>query len=451
MRSLCRESLLITDQQQQQQPLISPSSFSLSVNETNGFLNTNKIDWGNQLENICKLNLLEEDGEGGPKSPDPQESPIAAGLLAGAKSVNLQKGEFRKILDRERLRLRNTAINTNKSIFVNENNLNNKKEKLTSNDIWAIYGFSSSLPTELFSKISKNNSKNIWNEEEKNKIKGRPIVGRGNEEEEEENNYLNKEEKDEENKIKKENLINEKKLLPIFNENILPPPPTSSSQLLNSYIFSTSTKTFTTKSTTKSNLNNQILISEEGDEKEEEENNNKLKNQLIETKKATALVHPRVAALQAGEQQKRAPPSKFAMSAGSSCLFETTTNIITPNFRIPSENKSSKFQLNENNNNEYTQQQLPLTSPPPSSTPPPPSPQWDIRVLTEPSSVLTQLGLSEHINLFREQEIDMQAFLLLDEPCLNTLGVSTLGARKKIMHAVTKLRESACRYGIYSL
>nr|CAD2189342.1 unnamed protein product [Meloidogyne enterolobii] len=445
MRSLCRESLLITDQQQQQ-PLISPSNFSLSVNETKGFINTNKMDWGNQLENICKLNLLEEDGGGGPKSPDPQESPIAAGLLAGAKSVNLQKGEFRKILDRERLRLRNTAINTtNKSIFVNENNLNNKKEKLTSNDIWAIYGFSSSLPTELFSKISKNNSKNIWNEEE-NKIKGRPIVGRGNEEE-----YLNKEEEEEEqNKIKEENLINEKKLPPIFNENILPPPPptSSSSQLLNSNIFSTSTncisETFPTKSTT-NNLDNQILISDqEGDDKEE---NNKLKNQLIETKKATALVHPRVAALQAGEQQKRAP-SKFAMSAGNSCLFETSTNIITPNFcKIPNENKSSKFQLNENNNNECTQQQL-LPPPPPT---PPPSPQWDIRVLTEPSSVLTQLGLSEHINLFREQEIDMQAFLLLDEPCLNTLGVSTLGARKKIMHAVTKLRESARRYGIYSL
>uniref|UniRef100_A0A914MRJ0 SAM domain-containing protein n=1 Tax=Meloidogyne incognita TaxID=6306 RepID=A0A914MRJ0_MELIC len=422
MRSLCRESLLITDQQQQQ-PLISPSNFSLSVNETKGFLNTNKIDWGNQLENICKLNLLEEDGGGGPKSPDPQESPIAAGLLAGAKSVNLQKGEFRKILDCERLRLRNTAINTKKSIFVNENNLNNKKEKLTSNDIWAIYGFSSSLPTELFR---------------------RPIVGRGNEEEE--NNYLNK---DEENKIKEENLINEKKLLPIFNENILPlpPPQTSSSQLLNSNIFSTSTETFPTKSTT-NNLNNQILISEGGEDEKEENNNNKLK--LIETKKATALVHPRVAALQAGEQQKRAPP-KFAMSAGNSCLFDTNTNIITPNFRILNENKSSKFQLNENNNNECTQQQLPLPPPPPPLPPPPPSPQWDIRVLTEPSSVLTQLGLSEHISLFREQEIDMQAFLLLDEPCLNTLGVSTLGARKKIMHAVTKLRESARRYGIYSL
>ena len=96
------------------------------------------------------------------------------------------------------------------------------------------------------------------------------------------------------------------------------------------------------------------------------------------------------------------------MSAGSSCFFETSTNNITPNFRIPNENKSSKFQLNENNNNECTQQQLPLPPPPPLPSPLPPSPQWDIRVLTEPSSVLTQLGLSEHISLFREQEIDMQ-------------------------------------------
>jgi hypothetical protein len=62
--------------------------------------------------------------------------------------------------------------------------------------------------------------------------------------------------------------------------------------------------------------------------------------------------------------------------------------------------------------------------------------QWDIRTLHEPALVLNQLGLAEHIGLFREQEIDMQAFLLLDEQCLGTLGVNTLGARRKIMHAV---------------
>lgn len=429
MRSLCRESLLAD----QQQPLIPPPppTLSLSVNDTN------KSDWGKQLENICKLNcekILVEDG--GPKSPDPEESPIAAGLLAGAKSVNLQKGEFRKILDRERLR--NAAI-TSQSIFGNENPINKKEIKttslLTSNDIWAIYGFSSSLPAELF----RNSTKNIWQQKEEennkinnNKFKGRPIVGRGNEKE------------DEENKIKEENLINEKKILPIFNENIPPPPPpsssssSSSSNLSNFNIFSSSngineklTKTTCNKI---DNLNNQILLNSvcEQQEEEDEKEENKIQNLAIETKKATALVHPRVAALQAGEQLKRAP--KFAMSAGNSCLFETST----PNFRVHDENRP-KLPLINNSTIDNERIQLP------------PSPQWDIRVLNEPSSVLTQLGLSEHINLFREQEIDMQAFLLLDEFCLNTLGVSTLGAKKKIMHAVTKLRESARLYGIYSL
>ena len=70
---------------------------------------------------------------------------------------------------------------------------------------------------------------------------------------------------------------------------------------------------------------------------------------------------------------------------------------------------------------------------------PPPCPQWDIRVLTDPSAVLAQLGLAEHVPLFRQQEVDMQAFLLLDEACLQSLGVTTLGARRKIMHAVGSL------------
>lgn len=70
-----------------------------------------------------RQNAMVELGAEAPKSPDPEvrrtlggnysnhwkteffeESPIAAGLLAGAKSVNMQKGEFRKMLERERRR-----------------------------------------------------------------------------------------------------------------------------------------------------------------------------------------------------------------------------------------------------------------------------------------------------------------------------------------------------------
>jgi hypothetical protein len=78
----------------------------------------------------------------------------------------------------------------------------------------------------------------------------------------------------------------------------------------------------------------------------------------------------------------------------------------------------------------------PTELPPPPPPPSPAAPQWDIRLMNEPSGVLAQLGLAEHAGLFREQEIDMQAFLLLDEQCLGSLGVNTVGARRKIMHAV---------------
>jgi hypothetical protein len=44
----------------------------------------------------------------------------------------------------------------------------------------------------------------------------------------------------------------------------------------------------------------------------------------------------------------------------------------------------------------------------------------------------------------------MQAFLLLDEQNLKDIGVSTMGARKKIFNAILKLRDSARKRG-YSI
>ncbi|VDK43040.1 unnamed protein product, partial [Cylicostephanus goldi] len=61
---------------------------------------------------------------------------------------------------------------------------------------------------------------------------------------------------------------------------------------------------------------------------------------------------------------------------------------------------------------------------------------WDIRVFVDPAMVLAQLGCSEYMTQLREQEIDMHAFLLLDEQNLKDIGVSTIGARKKIHHAI---------------
>ncbi|VDM78704.1 unnamed protein product [Strongylus vulgaris] len=61
---------------------------------------------------------------------------------------------------------------------------------------------------------------------------------------------------------------------------------------------------------------------------------------------------------------------------------------------------------------------------------------WDIQVFVDPAMVLAQLGCSEYMTQLREQEIDMHAFLLLDEQNLKDIGVSTIGARKKIHHAI---------------
>ncbi|PAV83744.1 hypothetical protein WR25_25125 [Diploscapter pachys] len=64
--------------------------------------------------------------------------------------------------------------------------------------------------------------------------------------------------------------------------------------------------------------------------------------------------------------------------------------------------------------------------------------QWDIRLFSSPSMVLTQLGCSEYVTQLREQEIDMHAFLLLDEQNLKDIGIPTIGARKKIQHAILR-------------
>ncbi|GMS94935.1 hypothetical protein PENTCL1PPCAC_17110, partial [Pristionchus entomophagus] len=68
---------------------------------------------------------------------------------------------------------------------------------------------------------------------------------------------------------------------------------------------------------------------------------------------------------------------------------------------------------------------------------------WDIDVFVDPAMVLAQIGCSEYLPQFRSQDMDMRALLLSDEQSLKEIGVTTVGARKKIAHAILKLRESA--------
>ena len=111
-----------------------------------------------------------------------KESPIAAGLLAGAKSINLEKGDFRRALDRERMQLKaSQAIygNAAASLFDPLGSQQKEGERGAPTDYWAGYGFSSSLPAELLRAGRLNSVGGFWADNETvGKPKGRPIVGR---------------------------------------------------------------------------------------------------------------------------------------------------------------------------------------------------------------------------------------------------------------------------------
>uniref|UniRef100_A0A3Q3W4Y7 SAM domain-containing protein n=1 Tax=Mola mola TaxID=94237 RepID=A0A3Q3W4Y7_MOLML len=67
----------------------------------------------------------------------------------------------------------------------------------------------------------------------------------------------------------------------------------------------------------------------------------------------------------------------------------------------------------------------------PSSSPPSPPVTDDLPEL------LSQLGLIKYIDVFEQQEIDYQTFLTLSEDDLKEVGVSTFGARRKMLMAIT--------------
>ncbi|XP_048885681.1 bicaudal C homolog 2 isoform X2 [Brienomyrus brachyistius] len=56
--------------------------------------------------------------------------------------------------------------------------------------------------------------------------------------------------------------------------------------------------------------------------------------------------------------------------------------------------------------------------------------------------LLGQLGLSKYIEIFQQQEIDFQTFLTLSDADLKEVGVSTFGARRKMLLAISDLKNS---------
>ncbi|XP_036431329.1 bicaudal C homolog 2 [Colossoma macropomum] len=75
----------------------------------------------------------------------------------------------------------------------------------------------------------------------------------------------------------------------------------------------------------------------------------------------------------------------------------------------------------------------PLIGRPPSPSPPP---KDDLMEL------LIQLGLEKYNTVFQDQEIDYQTFLTLSEEDLKEVGVSTFGARRKMLLAISDLNKS---------
>ncbi|XP_070769120.1 bicaudal C homolog 2 [Enoplosus armatus] len=59
--------------------------------------------------------------------------------------------------------------------------------------------------------------------------------------------------------------------------------------------------------------------------------------------------------------------------------------------------------------------------------------------------LLSQLGLIKYIDVFEQQEIDYQTFLTLSEEDLKEVGVSTFGARRKMLLAISDLNKSKRR------
>ncbi|XP_030001137.1 bicaudal C homolog 2 [Sphaeramia orbicularis] len=59
--------------------------------------------------------------------------------------------------------------------------------------------------------------------------------------------------------------------------------------------------------------------------------------------------------------------------------------------------------------------------------------------------LLSQLGLVKYIDVFEEQEIDYQTFLTLSDDDLKEVGVSTFGARRKMLLAISDLNKSKRR------
>nr|XP_046149456.1 bicaudal C homolog 2 [Oncorhynchus gorbuscha] len=122
-------------------------------------------------------------------------------------------------------------------------------------------------------------------------------------------------------------------------------------------------------------------------------------------------------------------PSNFSSSFSSTSsfpAFASSTN-------RPRNDKTSENFLSCSNYFECMSSVRALTASQLSSTP---QPTDDLPEL------LSQLGMGKYIDVFQQQEIDFQTFLTLSDEDLKEVGVSTFGARRKMLLAISDLNKS---------
>ncbi|XP_056332799.1 protein bicaudal C homolog 1-B isoform X2 [Danio aesculapii] len=61
---------------------------------------------------------------------------------------------------------------------------------------------------------------------------------------------------------------------------------------------------------------------------------------------------------------------------------------------------------------------------------------------TDLPELFSKLGLGKYTDIFQQQEIDLQTFITLTDPDLKELGITTFGARRKMLLAISELNKS---------
>ncbi|XP_029297544.1 bicaudal C homolog 2 [Cottoperca gobio] len=124
------------------------------------------------------------------------------------------------------------------------------------------------------------------------------------------------------------------------------------------------------------------------------------------------------------------PPSTFTSSTSSFPTFASSVNRSRndkPSENLPSSSNYFEGVCSSRRSSTCSQRS--------------PSPQ----MIDDLPELLSQLGLIKYIDVFEQQEIDYQTFLTLSDEDLKEVGISTFGARRKMLLAISDLTKSKTR------